>query len=58
MLLSGAACAPVLGLMSIDSFCQIYHPMPDDAFGDVGLSEPTVAALLDNEIAYEELCFD
>ena len=32
--------------------------MPDDAFGDVGLSEPIVAALLDNEIAYEELCGD
>ena len=56
LLLAGAACAPVSGSMSIDSFCQIYHPLPDDALGDAGLSESTIAVLMDNEIAYEELC--
>jgi len=55
-LMSVNGCAPVSGSMSIDSFCQIYHPLPDGALGGAGLSESTVVVLLDNEIAYEELC--
>ena len=41
-----------------DTFCLIYRPLPFGSLAGVAVSERALAVMLDNEIAYKELCGD